>query len=434
MAYVISFFTSDDEIEQSCALESSKLTNEELSEFKFVRELKLLIGNDEHLPVSTYALPIISSWKNVMLLFLKKWAVYLPKLNELIKFVSKLDEGKYLGISLNSPMDYEERKKFLFEMQEFENGTSAISQYQDFLNQNGAFLEKYRPFAYAYSERIRFGTQERTKRVCRYCGRKMPDTTFKNDSHTISKCLGNVSFFTNDECDECNKKFGETIESEFLKYISIYRTLASRYERHPYYTTINDSYKIEIDKETNEVDFRIIDKSKAQVRIFANRASVKIDSGHIDFHKVYRALVKFVVGMLPDEELPYFEETINWVNGPQKGANHTKTFLLPIVKEAVYKEPELHPFINLFFRKDIADYEYPYLVADFHVNHLEFLYVIPGCERDKDNLNEDILEDFLKLRKDSNKWRNIKMNCPQPKHMNLNMNIFWRKNDIGIGR
>ena len=42
MAYVISFFTSDDEIEQSCALESSKLTNMELSEFKFVRELKLL--------------------------------------------------------------------------------------------------------------------------------------------------------------------------------------------------------------------------------------------------------------------------------------------------------------------------------------------------------------------------------------------------------
>ena len=50
MAYVICFFTSDDEIEQSCALESSKLTNEELSEFKFVRDLKLLIGNDEHLP------------------------------------------------------------------------------------------------------------------------------------------------------------------------------------------------------------------------------------------------------------------------------------------------------------------------------------------------------------------------------------------------
>lgn len=80
MVYVIRFFTSDETIEQSCALESSKLTTEDLSKFQFVRILKLLIGNDEHLPDSTYVLPVISSWKELVLIFFQKWTKFFPKL------------------------------------------------------------------------------------------------------------------------------------------------------------------------------------------------------------------------------------------------------------------------------------------------------------------------------------------------------------------
>jgi hypothetical protein len=45
----------------------------------------------------------------------------------------------------------------------------------------------------------------------------MPETTFKKDAHTISNSLGNIFFFTNDECDECNTNFGSGIVFRFTE-------------------------------------------------------------------------------------------------------------------------------------------------------------------------------------------------------------------------
>ena len=65
-------------------------------------------------------------------------------------------------------------------------------------------------------------------------------------------------------------------------------------------------------------------------------------------------------------------------------------------------------------------------ITEFHVYHLEFLYVIPGCKHDCIDIKENILDDYLRLKKDKNEWRNIKMNCPQPQKMTLHAS-FYRK-------
>lgn len=62
------------------------------------------------------------------------------------------------------------------------------------------------------------GEPDKQKRVCRYCHRSMPEVSFKKVAHTISEALGNKSIKTNDECDECNQFFGDTIEQDFLVY------------------------------------------------------------------------------------------------------------------------------------------------------------------------------------------------------------------------
>ena len=120
--------------------------------------------------------------------------------------------------------------------------------------------------------------------------------------------------------------------------------------------------------------------------------------------------MKYVIGMLPDEQLPFFKDTIRWVNGEMNLSR------LPRIKETFYPEPEQHPFINMFFRYNDST-EYPYLIAEFHVNHIEFVFVVPGCQKDDFEIRDNILDDFLKLRKDNNKWRNLDMNHPQPIHM-----------------
>lgn len=419
MVYVVHFFTSDETENVEIALESSKLSVSQLSEIEPIRALKLLFGNDEHLPDSTYARPVIPQWKENVLPFMKKWALHIPKLNEIISFISKIEEGKYLGVSFNDSLNMFEKKKFLFEMKEREGGLPAKQQYEDFLRNNEKLFHIYQPYALSYKYRTRFGPNERGLRVCRYCGGKMPGTTFKNVSHTISNSLGNINFITNDECDNCNAHFGAGIEQEFLKYVSVYRSLAAKFEGHPYYTTKTEAFRLGVDEETNQISFSILDEKKLKIVSSENYVKYIVDGGYINYHNVYRALVKYVIGILSDDQLPFFKKTISWVNGEN---NITQ---LPIVKQTIYNEPEPHPFMNMFFRKRPSD-QYPYLVADFHVNHLEFIYVIPGCQQDKKEFQENILDDFLKLRNDHNQWYDLHMNCPQPKHMNLKATYYFR--------
>lgn len=424
MVYVIHFFTSEEANGVDFAIESSKLSVSQLSSFELVRALKWMVGQDELLPDSTYALPIIAKWKEIFISLMRGWAALCPKLNEAISFVSKLEEGNYLGVSFNESLDVLEKKKLLFEMQEREGGLPAKQQYDEYLRLNESLFKIYQPHSYSYNYRLRFGTSDRKLRMCRYCGKKMPETTFKNTSHTISNSLGNINFITNDECDQCNTRFGKGIEQSFINYVSIYRTLAARYEGHPFYTTQTDAFRLGVNKETNRIDFCIKDESKTKIKLSDGQAEFVIDGGYVNFHDVYRALVKYVIGMLPPEQLPFFKETIKWVNG-EDIISH-----LPNIKETVYNEPEPHPFLNLFFRK-MESIQYPYLVADFHVNHLEFVYVVPGCQQDKSEFNNDVLDDFLKLKNDSNQWRNIYTNLPQPRHMKLTVTYYIKKHEDG---
>lgn len=419
MAYVIHFFTSEETNEVGCGLESSKLSTAQLSDFELVRVIKRFVGNDEHLPDSTYVLPIIEQWKQLFLATMEKWAVLCPKLNEVIALVSKLREGMYLGVSFNETMEFKDKKELLFKMQELEKGMPAKQRFEDFLNQNELWMQVYQPCCYVPKERVRFGVQERDRRVCRYCGKRMPETSFKKYAHTISKSLGNIQYITNDECDNCNKRFGAGIEQEFVNYISIYRTLAAQYEGHPYFTTHTNSFRLAVDENTNKICFEILDNSKTRIEVSEKQTDIYVDGGYINYHNVYRALVKFVIGMLPDEQLPFFKDTIKWINGEDNLSQ------LPNVKETIYTEPEQHPYINMFFRKNKSN-EYPYLVAEFHVNHLEFVYVVPGCQLDKFDIKNNILDDFLKLRKDNNRWNNLNMQHPQPVHMKLHASFYLK--------
>lgn len=419
MVYVVHFFTSDETENVDIALESLTLSVSQLSDIPLIRALKQMVGNDEHLPDSTYALPIIAQWKRNVLSVLKEGASLIPKLNELISFINKIEDGKNLGISFNETLDFFEKKKLLYEMKEREGGLPAKQEYEEFMRKNEMLFLLYSPYSITYKYRTRFGPNERELRICRYCGRKMPDTTFKNVSHTISKSLGNINFITNDECDECNSRFGLGIEREFLDYVSVYRSLAAKFEGHPYYTTKTEAFRLGVDEETNQISFRILDEKKLKIVSSENYVKYIVDGGYINYHNVYRALVKYVIGMLPDNQLPFFKKTISWVNGENIITQ------LPIVKQTIYNEPEPHPFMNMFFRKQPSD-QYPYLVADFHVNHLEFIYVIPGCQQDKKEFQENILDEFLKLRKDHNQWYDLHMNCPQPMHMNLKATYYFK--------
>ena len=52
------------------------------------------------------------------------------------------------------------------------------------------------------------------ERRCRFCGRVLCETHFQKVAHAISVSLGNKKFICADECDECNEKFGQSLEND----------------------------------------------------------------------------------------------------------------------------------------------------------------------------------------------------------------------------
>lgn len=421
VTYIVNFFTSEEDKGAYFALQSSKCSIEDIFKTKFVTKLNQLIGNGKNSPEGIFVLQISEKWKEVFIKFIKETSKTMPELQSVIALVSKLDEGKCLGVLLNCSIDVIETKKLMLEMQELESGTSTKEQLKNFLNKYSALFEHYRLLNYPYNKTVRFGEQKRELRTCRYCGCSMPDkATFKTDAHTISNSLGNIAYFTNDECDRCNKKFGATIEQEFLKYVSLSRVISGQFEGFKSHKIKTDSFNLSVNPDTNDVEFKLTDYTKASVKKDKTGIFLEVDS--IDFSDVYRAMVKFVIGMLPTSELKHFKKTIGWIN-------KDLTITLPNIKEIIHKEPVVHPFLNMYFRKKNAD-SLPYLCADLHILHYEFVFMIPGCELDYQTLSSTIMDEFLKLYENDKKWNDIQLKDNQPTRLLLHINLEKKNTDV----
>lgn len=73
----------------------------------------------------------------------------------------------------------------------------------------------FRVYGYDGSSKVHIGEPQRDKRVCRFCGRSMPDVKFKKVAHALSESIGNKHIINNEECDSCNENFS-IIEQDFL--------------------------------------------------------------------------------------------------------------------------------------------------------------------------------------------------------------------------
>lgn len=80
--------------------------------------------------------------------------------------------------------------------------------------------------AYAFqpgSDAVYLG--DKSKKVCRYCGRAEPEVKFKKLAHAIPDQVGNDWLFDYEECDTCNGAFAKLVEDDFAKWTHPWRTL-----------------------------------------------------------------------------------------------------------------------------------------------------------------------------------------------------------------
>lgn len=227
------------------------------------------------------------------------------------------------------------------------------------------------------TEKEFLGSKENRK--CRFCGRSEPDVKFRKIAHAIPESIENINLFSNYECDECNKKFGDTIESDFSNYLFPGRIASCILGKKGTITyKFNDNNRIDVQNGNWNI---ITDGSVKLVE--------EIDDHTLQFNlrrqpyvpiNVYKALVKMAITVMPESEIEYFDETIQWL---QNEKPTIEDCFGQCVISRFFPGVERFPFIkaSLFKRKNDSEITPAYQFLLYFSNYY-FQIVVPCFKKD----------------------------------------------------
>lgn len=231
-------------------------------------------------------------------------------------------------------------------------------------------------------QRQYIGEANKNYRICRFCGQRIPEISFKNTSHAISESLGNKSLISREECDYCNEKFSKTIEPDIANMLSCFFTIYSIQGKKGIRKTIGENFKLSSDKSTayNNNNAIIIQlkqefvpnpKESAHYQLFLDTSPLKYTP-----QNVYKCLCKYVISVIDNQFLPNFQKTINWINST------TKYCRLPWIAIGNSFTKSDTPKLFISIRKG-NNYNYPYCIAIFTIATVGFAFIVPFSSKDK---------------------------------------------------
>lgn len=264
-----------------------------------------------------------------------------------------------------------------------ENQHTDILHLQELLKEEAEKLASY--FDLYRSDHVELILDKRTylgdehNRICRFCGKDSSEVKFKKDAHAIPEMLGNHYLCTYYECDECNKIFSN-LENDLGWFTELGRTITrlkgkkgiptfkqgdSSIRDTPEQMVIKDPIDNPLVQWVGENNLRIT----AHLKPFTPMA-------------VYKIFTKMALTLMPEEELIYFKETLEWI----REEDHCKRQPPPLL--AIYSFIPGPAFKNvgykLFFRRDGIKRLVPYcqFILKFH----NFMYQIylPFSSKDEE--------------------------------------------------
>ena len=295
--------------------------------------------------------------------------------------LSELDEGESFAINTKHLTDseYDEIKENVLKLN--------VPDYEGFRTYRtevcGSLIDNYRMVFYEQERKqIRIGEADKSKRTCRFCRKSSPKVNFDKDAHTISEGLGNKSIITNDECDTCNERLGKEIEQDLMTYLSPLRTYSSIAGKHGKTKIKDDSFAL-YEEAPGKIRIDLFDQEIPELKHWTFKEdgeNFSLSFTHpqkLNPQDVYRAIVKYAIGVMEEVELPHFQDTIDWIKKEKTAVDLPKLcfFLDNNPKD------DKKPCITVFFRKN-SDKTLPYSFIDLKVAGVVVFAVIPFCNKD----------------------------------------------------
>lgn len=225
---------------------------------------------------------------------------------------------------------------------------------------------------------------DKKNRICRFCGKRPPEVTFRKIAHAIPEALGNKSLESAYECDACNEKFGQGIENDLGNWSKPMRTFARIRGKSGVPT---------LKKGGDAPGWRIeYEDSGFKVSAYENDPLYEIDEVNkkIAFKlkrdtytpvAVLKAFMKIGLTLLPEAEIKNFPHLMAWV----RDTDHSRPFAdqCPIIY-SFQPGPMPNDLIEAFIMRrkpHVTGYPYAYLALGYGN---EFFQVqLPSKEHDE---------------------------------------------------
>lgn len=222
--------------------------------------------------------------------------------------------------------------------------------------------------------------------TCRFCGKTSDTVKFKDKCHAVPEFFGNKIIITKNECDECNHKFGETIETDLANFTLPTRNITRVHGKKgiPKY---KDPKKDNVSEVKNGIFFISDKKNFTKLDEEKNELIIKFETQVATPLNVYKAFVKIALNCIQKEYFDKFKN-IDWLNNDYDLLGGTTDFYTRIFVKFIPKIPPMFS-LALFIRKENIT-NAPYCQMVLQSNNTFYQVIIPFLEQDKHLENEEI--------------------------------------------
>ncbi len=218
--------------------------------------------------------------------------------------------------------------------------------------------------------------------VCRFCGKDKTQTTFKEVAHAIPEFTGNKTLLTKNECDTCNREFGQKYEDHLAKFLlpaNAFMQIRGK-KGIPTYKNKDETIRIE----TKDAKLHITHKNSKNVVFDRDNKTIlcELESQPFIPIKAYCAFLKMALSIMPEEELINFQECIDYIKGEYKGI--FKAFPSVLITFTNGNRP-YYEILNFICIRKEKNYNLPYMLYVLAFGNFMYQIIVPSVVQD--NLN-----------------------------------------------
>jgi len=344
-----------------------------------VQEIIAVFGNAQGTDINIDAVQTASkNLKAAIKEVVAKHGAAVPPLNKLKQILGALKDDEHFLLLPAQPtttVDRLEVERFLHRLNHPDDQSDDEAVDELF----GALLANYEVSNPRTDRRTLIGANQSSHR-CRFCDRTTETgSKFKKAAHVTPTALGNDHLKSAEECDDCNEYFGQHTEPSLISLLDIQRVFLGTQGRGK-----NDGRpKLRFSEGVLNHDGSKVNVESQSVVVDDN-GTFTVDLGKgawLTPSAAYRALVKMVLSVIGEEQLPFLKETIDWV----RNNAHADRRLPTVATATVFLPPDPSAQLTVYTRKQ-PHARLPHIVGEFRLGCYMYVFAVPFSQQDTTDL------------------------------------------------